>query len=210
MKFLNYNKVLCLAPHPDDIEYSMYITIDKHRDTEFHSYNMSFGGDGDDTNGLDRIRECETFWYNAGTTNISCRAEFSSLNSLKQHEWVAHLDNAISTYNYEALCIPSSKDTHPDHIYVNSIALQAARNHNVAIIEYKSPSCLQEWTPNLYVETSEEKMNEKIHLLINSFKSQIDSFYFYPTTIGMFHTDFYSYKRGVNYVEMFNILQLYN
>ena len=35
MKFLNFNKVLCLSPHPDDVEYSMGGTIIKYTDTHF-------------------------------------------------------------------------------------------------------------------------------------------------------------------------------
>ena len=35
MKFLGFNKVLCLSPHPDDVEYSMSGTIIKYEDTHF-------------------------------------------------------------------------------------------------------------------------------------------------------------------------------
>ena len=35
MKLLNFNRVLCLSPHPDDVEYSMSGTIMKCTDTIF-------------------------------------------------------------------------------------------------------------------------------------------------------------------------------
>ena len=35
MKFLGFDKVLCLSPHPDDVEYSMSGTILKYKDTHF-------------------------------------------------------------------------------------------------------------------------------------------------------------------------------
>ena len=35
MKFLNYDKVLCLSPHPDDVEYGMLGTMMKYKDTKF-------------------------------------------------------------------------------------------------------------------------------------------------------------------------------
>ena len=35
MKFLNFNKVLCLGAHPDDVEYGMLGTIMKYKDTQF-------------------------------------------------------------------------------------------------------------------------------------------------------------------------------
>ena len=38
-KFLNFNKVLCLSPHPDDVEYSMLGTILKYNGTKFYYCN---------------------------------------------------------------------------------------------------------------------------------------------------------------------------
>ena len=35
MKFLGYDNVLCISPHPDDTEYSMMGTILKYWDTMF-------------------------------------------------------------------------------------------------------------------------------------------------------------------------------
>ena len=35
MKFLGFNKVLCLSPHPDDVEFGMMGTILKYTNTVF-------------------------------------------------------------------------------------------------------------------------------------------------------------------------------
>ena len=35
MKFLNLEKVLCLSPHPDDVEIGMMGTIFRHDETKF-------------------------------------------------------------------------------------------------------------------------------------------------------------------------------
>ena len=51
MKFLGFNKVLCLAPHPDDVEYSMGGTIIKHYNTQFDVLCLTQGGDCDITTG---------------------------------------------------------------------------------------------------------------------------------------------------------------
>ena len=45
MKFLNYDKVLCLSPHPDDVEYAMLGSILKYKDTKFDIVVLSEGGD---------------------------------------------------------------------------------------------------------------------------------------------------------------------
>ena len=44
MKFLNCNKVLCLAAHPDDVEYGMLGSIMKYTDTKFDILVLSKGG----------------------------------------------------------------------------------------------------------------------------------------------------------------------
>ena len=35
MRLFNFNRVLCLSPHPDDVEYSMLGTIMKYSNTKF-------------------------------------------------------------------------------------------------------------------------------------------------------------------------------
>ena len=47
MKFLNYNKVLILSPHPDDAEYGVLGTMMKYKDTTFDIAVLSDGGDFD-------------------------------------------------------------------------------------------------------------------------------------------------------------------
>ena len=44
MKFLNFKRVLCLSPHPDDVEYSMLATIKKNSNTKFDIFCLSRGG----------------------------------------------------------------------------------------------------------------------------------------------------------------------
>ena len=45
MKFLGFNKVLCLAPHPDDVELGIGGSIIKYCDTHFDMLTLSGGGD---------------------------------------------------------------------------------------------------------------------------------------------------------------------
>ena len=63
MKFLNCNKVLCLAAHPDDVEYGMLGSIMKYTDTKFYILVLSAGGNFDETtSSTDRHEECESVW----------------------------------------------------------------------------------------------------------------------------------------------------
>ena len=54
MKLLNYDKVLCLSPHPDDVEYGMLGTICKYKNTQFDIVFLSQGGDFDQSTAKER------------------------------------------------------------------------------------------------------------------------------------------------------------
>ena len=60
MKLLNYDNVLCISAHPDDVEYGMIGTIEKYCDTNFHIIVLSSGGKHDHTNVYDGKQECES------------------------------------------------------------------------------------------------------------------------------------------------------
>jgi hypothetical protein len=78
------------------------------------------------------------------------------------------------------------------------------RNKPLTLIEYRSPSTLNTWTPNLYIDIG-DFYKEKITSLHKRFKSQIDAIYFSNDCIKLFHEDYINKKKGVDYVEMFNI-----
>ena len=58
MRFLGYDKVLCLSPHPDDVEYGMLGTIMKYSRTRFDVITASVGGNFDTSSGVSRFTEC--------------------------------------------------------------------------------------------------------------------------------------------------------
>ena len=62
MKFLGFNRVLCLSPHPDDIEYSMGGTIIRHSNTQFDILCLTQGGDYDVTTDNSRLNEARNSW----------------------------------------------------------------------------------------------------------------------------------------------------
>ena len=82
MKFLGFNKVLCLAPHPDDIEYSMGGTIIKHYDTYFDILCLTQGGDCDETTNFNRLDEVRDSWESTNITNVNLH--FSPNKFLKE------------------------------------------------------------------------------------------------------------------------------
>jgi len=59
MKLLGFDKVLCISPHPDDVEFSMLATILKYTNTIFDVLCLTKGGAKgfDPTNQLNRRNE---------------------------------------------------------------------------------------------------------------------------------------------------------
>ena len=65
MKFLGMDKVVCLSPHPDDIEYSLSGTVLKYYETTFYVLSLTKGGaPGFDVSNekFDRRGEVDEFW----------------------------------------------------------------------------------------------------------------------------------------------------
>ena len=71
MKFLEFDRVLCLAPHPDDVEYSLGGTIIKYKDTHFDVLCLTEGGDCDSTTDVSRLNEVKLSWEVSNSQNHS-------------------------------------------------------------------------------------------------------------------------------------------
>lgn len=207
MKFLNFDEVLCLSPHPDDVEYSMAITIQKHPETKFNVLCMSEGGEGDPTSTQHRIEEAKEFWTHFPCNNVQLDFHNDYITARREYEWVKYIE---TKYLKTAQCImsTSSYDTHLDHRMVGSIVLQLSRKNVMSLIEYKSPSTTKEWTSNLTIPIQNEELQSKINALHKSFPSQTDALYFDPIIAESFHVDFYDFKRGISKGEFFRICQL--
>ena len=78
------------------------------------------------------------------------------------------------------------------------------RNKPISIIEYKSPSTLHQWVPNLFVSVFMQ-IDVKVGALRSAFTSQLDAGYFEKSNLYMFHKDFQSKKKGIDYVEQYKI-----
>ena len=80
MQFLNFHKVLCLSPHPDDVELGLSGTIMKYNQTHFDMLTLSGGGDYEGTEISAREAELRRAWETTNINNISITVD----TSLKQ------------------------------------------------------------------------------------------------------------------------------
>ena len=206
MKFLNFNKVLCLGAHPDDVEYGMLGSMCKFTDTEFDILVLSEGGDFDKSTGKDRQTECKNIWNKISNVN----GKFTDVKHVVNHqedEWVNILESGgyIST-NYDCIFTLPSKDSHFEHRIVNSMTPALVRHKKIGIISYRTTSTLDNWIPNFYVEINlSEKMDH-----LKEFKSQLSKPYFSKNSFNSFHSNYQCFKKNIKYVELFRVETIYN
>ena len=85
-KFMGYDKVLCLSPHPDDIEYSVLGTVMKYQATVFDIFCFSEGGDFDETTTIGRIQESVNCWNMSGCKNYTFNRSDRKFIKDKSHD----------------------------------------------------------------------------------------------------------------------------
>ena len=207
MKFLNFNKVLCLSPHPDDVEYSKLGTIMKYTGTQFELLQLAQGGDCDPTTNSFRLEEVKNVWEKSKCKNININfTEHKFIKELAEDKWINKIENYLENIN--AVFLPNECDSHFEHRFISGFGPALIRNKNISLIQYYTPSTQDEWNPNLYIDIK-DIYDLKIDAL-NEFKSQNHRYYFRKDVLREFHSDFQCSKKGIHYIEKYKILNLFN
>ena len=205
MKFLNYNTVLCVSPHPDDIEYSMMGTILKHVDTHFIILNLCQGGDLDSTTSKTRLEEVREVWSNWRINVELVFTDHKFIRDLSEEKWINLLEKYVD--NVDAIFLPNECDSHFEHRYVAGFGKPLVRSKPAALIQYKTPSTDQQWVPNLFVDIDEQYASKMKYLY--KFESQQHRYYFRSDVLRAFHSDFQSAKKGKHFIEQFKVVDMY-
>ena len=214
MKFLNLKKVLCLSPHPDDVEIGMMGTIFTYRGTKFDILCMTKGGAKgyDNTNELDRRKEVDNvwnFWKPGVTDHVQVHhSKYNYFEDSTEPGWINYIENEfIKKYDYDGLFIPTKEDSMFEHRFVNGFGAALCRFSPISIIEYHTFSSLNSWQPNLFVDI-QSIYHEKCNSL-QEFKSQSHKSYFKRKSLDAFHNNFQCNKKGKGMVEQFKIIELF-
>ena len=214
MKFLNLKKVLCLSPHPDDVEIGMMGTIFTYRGTKFDILCMIKGGAKgyDNTNELDRRKEVDNvwnFWKPGVTDHVQVHhSKYDYFEDSTEPGWINYIENEfIKKYDYDGLFIPTKEDSMFEHRFVNGFGAALCRFSPISIIEYHTFSSLNSWQPNLFVDI-QSIYHEKCNSL-QEFKSQSHKSYFKRKSLDAFHNNFQCNKKGKGMVEQFKIIELF-
>ena len=215
MKLLNYDRVLCLSPHPDDVEYSMLGSMIKsNEDTHFDVLCLTIGGAKgfDPTNELNRRDEIKNLHHSyvmgIGCDNINFDfSDYDYFEDLNEPGWINYIENKYSIGTYNAIFVPPQEDSMFEHRFVNKFGSALTRGTAVSLIEYNTPSTLNTWKSNIFIDVRNQ-YEDKLKLLTN-FTSQQSKSYFQRNTLDAFHSNFQCKKRGVDIVEQFKVIELF-
>ena len=211
MKFLNFQRVLCISPHPDDVEVGMMGSVLKHSDTHFDVLCLTRGGAKgfDETNKLNRRAEVDNVWNSLNIKNVSVyHPKYEYFEELNEPGWINYIENEfIRKNNYDCIFMPTSDDSMFEHRFVNGFGTALSRFSLISLIEYHAFSTLNTWQPNLFISVKKE-YKDKLKAL-KLFKSQSNKSYFQKPTLDSFHSNFQCSKKGIKVVEQFKIIELF-
>ena len=229
MKLLNYDKVLCLSPHPDDIEYGVLGTIMKYKDTKFDIVVLSQGGDFDESTAKERQDECRKVWENIDNINGYFIKDSKFIKDKDEDEWVNLLENKFDISSYDCIITTSPDDAHFEHRIVSNFTYPLVRRSKCGIIQYKSPSTLDIWIPNFFIDigvfenrAEDNGHSNDTHMLfmagiwyiklnkLKLFESQQGKSYFSEESLKSFHSNYQCSNRDMQHVESFKIIRGYN
>ena len=210
MKLLNFDKVLCLSPHPDDVEYSMLGSILKYTSTQFYLLQLAQGGDCDETTGEYRLKEVESVWKVAGCQNLKIiNTPYRLMKELVEDKWIHLIEGHLKESGpFDAIFLPNEADSHFEHRLISGFGAALIRNSKVSLVQYYTPSTQDAWNPNYYVDI---KMQYTAKLqALTEFTSQQHRYYFTEDVLRAFHSDFQCSKKKIHFVEKYKIINLYN
>ena len=229
MQLLNFKKVLCLSPHPDDVEYGMLGTILKYKDTQFDIIVLSEGGDFDKSTNKERQTECKNVWEDIDNLTGHFVKGVKFIKDKSEDEWINFLETSYDISEYDCIISTSPSDSHFEHRLVSNLPFALARRSKCGIIQYKSPSTLGDWTPNFFIDLNhignrkkEDGYSSQTELLflantwyiklnkLKLFESQQGKSYFEEQSLNSFHSNYQCSTRKMRYVESFKIIRGYN
>ena len=228
MKFLNFDKVLCLSPHPDDVEYGMLGSTFKFKDTQFDILTTSIGGDFDKSSGHSRFDECKKVVEHVDNVK-SYFLDIDFLKNITEDKLIKKIEDEYDMSEYQCVFIPPEEDTHQDHKKISVIGKSLTRKSRCGIIDYKTPHTLDHWIPNFFVDLNhignrpvEDGYSKDTDLTflastwflklnrLKRFESQQHQPYFLDESLKSFHSNYQCSRRGVLHAEQFRIIRGYN
>ena len=215
MRFLNCDKVLCLAAHPDDVEYGMLGSIMKYTDTQFDILALYVIKLFDESTSVDRHKECESIWEDIDNIQGSF-LPIKHLADISEDELINTIESKFDIGTYDSICTPPLEDAHFEHRKVNRAAYSLVRRTSCGLVTFRTPSAVDEWIPNFFVDLTKHTTKSGAIVMfakkkaLLKFTSQQSKSYFKDNSINSFHSNYQCSQRDMSFVESFRIERCYN
>jgi LmbE family N-acetylglucosaminyl deacetylase len=194
-------RILCLSPHPDDVEIAMAGTIWLHT-YKADIFTFSIGGEFDETTTQERLDEVDAFW------DIDADCQWSGQKYVKdwtEGKWISHIESRYDMGAFSAIYTPPISDTHFEHAFVARVGRALIRDRAISLFEYKTISASPEWTPNYFVGLSRNVLIEKRERLAK-FASQGRKSAFDSEVVDALHQHVLCARQGKPIVEQFRMI----
>ncbi|MAG24578.1 LmbE family protein [Candidatus Pacearchaeota archaeon] len=200
-------KILCISPHPDDIEFgcggTVHKLIQKGCDITFFAMSNCENSLVHNTN-KDLMKELNASCAVLGVEKIKT-FDFSVRNLWRNQTEICNLFyNTNNTLNPDIVFCPASSDIHQDHKIIYECASRIFKMKT--LLGYELPWNCFKFKPDLYVVLDEENVQKKTES-ISKYKTQKSKIYSSPEyTQGTLK--FRGHQIGEEYAEAFEVIRM--
>ena len=205
-----FQNVLCVSPHPDDVEFSMGNYVRQHTHLNFHIMAMSYDGAGGHVPDVDaRHAEMVRFWDAFSCGNVVLTFNKGLIKQEDDSMWVRMIEDYVKEHEITHIFTTPEQDAHWEHRYVRRMVTSATRDTQTTIVEYKCASTHKDWIPNYFWEVIDEDLQLKHDALWSTMVTQRKARYFLPDVFRDFHVDDHQSRKGIMLSEQFKIVEAY-
>ena len=204
----NYQKVLFLGCHLDDIEFGCGGMIAKYANSSTDIYLATLSVSNMNSQGKIQLVRNKNESYKAAEflgvskDNLYFGKCFGQVFDLNRQSVREELLNLRKLFNPDAVFYPAKNDTHQDHSALSDEAFRIFRN--VSCFGYEVIRSSFNFFPQVYVEISENNLRSKSNAVM-AYRSQLQESagYYFDKSVIFSNAQFRGTQVGVKYSEAF-------
>lgn len=183
----NGTRVLCLSPHPDDVEFGIGATLSKFKG-DFEGRLIIFSdrlkSRGEKNNDSDQMKAAQLIGFSKENIKFIDqlgldidRLPVRLFGDEKIRDLIRHIvANEIKYFNPELIFIPSIHETFQDHEAIAVEVKRVARGE-FSLLGYEAVRHSYFFQPNVFIDVNENHLDKKIEA-INTFTEFTNRYYF--------------------------------
>ena len=205
MNLTGIKSVAAIGAHPDDIELGCLGTLLKlDRSVGIHAFVGSLGSAGDPSSGVDRIEESKASF---GCLELAS-FDYRNQRGITHGDFGPLMDQLTTVLDRakpDIILTQGPCDTHQEHRIVWEVTMAAARRTKASIFHYAVASNTPDFTPNVFVDISEQYEAKKKALAEH--KTQAGKEYMTDAHLDLFHGTTYASLHGIRCSEAYQLFR---